>query len=77
MDDLSIHRLDVDGALAEAAEPLGGVSRAGFLGASMSGSLAMLGLRPCRRTLARAPRIWTSSTTHSPSSTCRRPSTPS
>ena len=44
MDDLSIHRLDVDGALAEAAEPLGGVSRAGFLGASMGASLAMLGL---------------------------------
>ena len=44
MDDLSMHRLDVDGALAEAAEPLGGVSRAGFLGASLSGSLALLGL---------------------------------
>ena len=44
MDDLSMHRLDVDGALAEAAEPLGGVSRAGFLGASLSGSLALLSL---------------------------------
>jgi rubrerythrin len=44
MDDLSMHRLDVDGALAEAAEPLGGVSRAGFLGASLGASLALLGL---------------------------------
>jgi rubrerythrin len=44
MDDLSMHRLDVDGALAEAAEPLGAVSRAGFLGASLGASLALLGL---------------------------------
>ncbi len=44
MDDLSMHRLDVDGALAEAAEPLGGVSRAGFLGASLGASLTLLGL---------------------------------
>jgi rubrerythrin len=44
VDDLSMHRLDVDGALAEAAEPLGGVSRAGFLGASLGASLTLLGL---------------------------------
>jgi hypothetical protein len=44
VDDFSLHRLDVDGALAEAAEPLGGVSRAGFLGASLGASLALLGL---------------------------------
>jgi rubrerythrin len=48
MDDLSMHRLDVDGALAEAAEPLGGVSRAGFLGASLGTSLALLGLGAAR-----------------------------
>src|SRR5918995_1339800 len=39
-----MHRLDVDGALAEAAEPLGGVSRAGFLGAGLGASLTLLGL---------------------------------
>jgi Ferritin-like domain len=44
MDDLSFDRLDVDGALADAAEPLGGVSRAGFLGAGLGASLALLGL---------------------------------
>ena len=44
MDDLSMHTLDVDGALAEAAEPLGGVSRAGFLGAGLGASLTLLGL---------------------------------
>jgi rubrerythrin len=48
MDDLSLHRLDVDGALAEAAEPLGGVSRAGFLGASLGASLALLGVGATR-----------------------------
>jgi rubrerythrin len=48
MDDLSLQRLDVDGALAEAAEPLGGVSRAGFLGASLGTSLALLGLGAAR-----------------------------
>jgi Ferritin-like domain len=44
MDDFSLHRLDADGALAEAAEPLGGVSRAGFIGAGLGASLALLGL---------------------------------
>ena len=44
MDDFSIHRLDVDGALADALEPLGGISRAGFLGAGLGASLALLGL---------------------------------
>ena len=44
MDDFSLHTLDVDGALAEAGEPLGGVSRAGFLGAGLGASLALLGL---------------------------------
>ncbi len=44
MDDFSLDRMDVDGALAEAAEPLGGVSRAGFLGAGLGASLALLSL---------------------------------
>jgi hypothetical protein len=44
MDEFSIHRLDVDGALADALEPLGGISRAGFLGAGLGASLALLGL---------------------------------
>jgi rubrerythrin len=44
VDDFSLERLDADGALADALEPLGGISRAGFLGAGLGASLALLGL---------------------------------
>jgi Ferritin-like domain len=42
--DLSFDRLDVDGAIAEAAERAGVVSRATFLAGALGGSLALLGL---------------------------------
>jgi hypothetical protein len=44
MDDFSLDKLDVDGALAAALEPLGDISRAGFFGAGLGASLAMIGL---------------------------------
>jgi hypothetical protein len=42
--DLSFDRLDVDGAIAEAAERAGVVSRATFLAGALGGSLTLLGL---------------------------------
>jgi rubrerythrin len=43
-DPLSFRRLDVDGALAEAAERAGQVSRAGFIAAGLGGALGLMGL---------------------------------
>lgn len=44
MADFSLERLDVDGALAEAVDGAGGLSRAGFIAAGLGGSLALLGV---------------------------------
>lgn len=42
MSDFSFRRLDTDGALAEAADAAGGISRAGFLAVAAGGSAALL-----------------------------------
>jgi hypothetical protein len=42
MSDFSFRRLDTDGALAEAADAAGGISRAGFLAVAAAGSAALL-----------------------------------
>jgi Ferritin-like domain len=52
--DISFDRLDADGAIAEAAERAGVVSRATFLGGALGGSLALLGVAG-ERALAQAP----------------------
>jgi hypothetical protein len=52
--DLSFDRLDADGAIAEAAERAGVVSRGTFLTGALGGSLALLGLSG-ERAVAQAP----------------------
>jgi ferritin-like protein len=52
--DLSFDRLDADGAIAEAAERAGVVSRGTFLAGALGGSLALLGLSG-ERAVAQAP----------------------
>ena len=54
MHDLSLDRLDADGAIAEAAERAGVVSRGTFLAGALGGSLALLGLAG-ERAVAQAP----------------------